>query len=85
MPTESKYPNCCPFCGIHVNRGGVGQRHGVLHCSNCHADYDVTLHGTYGQDFDREFDEKYKQFLESAPNGISDLRRAFEYLDQDKK
>jgi hypothetical protein len=81
MATESKWPNCCPFCGTHVNRGGAGSRHGTFHCSNCFADYSVEFLGTYPNSDRAVFDDKYRRFLDSQPDGINALRRALNSLD----
>ncbi len=82
MNPEPKYPNCCPFCGTHVNRGGAGQRHGTLHCGECFADYTVEFLGTYPDRERDTFEIKYQTFLESQPNGIEAMRQALESLDK---
>ncbi len=66
-----RWPNCCPFCGTHVNRGGAGSRHGTFHCGNCHADYDVAYYGTYPKDREKDFGEVYKSQLEAVPRFVT--------------
>jgi hypothetical protein len=71
-------PNCCPFCGTHMNRGGCGDRFGTLNCSNCHADYHVEFFGVYPPSEEPFFDLHYREFLGSKPQGIEELRAALE-------
>src|SRR5690242_10242507 len=66
---KSVWPNCCPYCGTHVNRGGCGDRFGVLHCAHCNAEYNVEFVRVYPPSEERFFELYHREFLESKPWG----------------
>jgi hypothetical protein len=65
-----RWPNYCPFCGLHTTPEESGNRQGTLACARCHAEYELKYFGTnpVGDAEQRECDETYVKHGGSLPS-----------------